>query len=113
MDDKLINIKQIIEETLKENYIELDKIILFGSRARGDNRIDSDYDILVIINKSLERSVKFLIAKKIRVRLANYYINNNIFAGTDIIIKSISEKDYFKDKIGSITYSALNEGVFL
>jgi len=26
-----------------------DKIILFGSRARGDNKKDSDYDICVIV----------------------------------------------------------------
>jgi predicted nucleotidyltransferase len=31
------------------------KIILFGSRARGDHSEDSDYDILLIIDKSFKR----------------------------------------------------------
>ena len=31
-----------------------DKIILFGSRARGDNRLDSDYDLLVL-KKGIEK----------------------------------------------------------
>lgn len=30
----------------------LKKIILFGSRARGDYRTDSDYDFLIIADKS-------------------------------------------------------------
>ena len=38
--EKLIDI--IIEE------IDPDKVILFGSRARGDERTSSDYDIMII-----------------------------------------------------------------
>jgi len=37
---------------LQKKYgIEIDKIILFGSRARGDYREDSDWDILIVTKK--------------------------------------------------------------
>ena len=42
------NIKTILLSALADtNYKQ---IILFGSRARGNNREDSDYDILVIVD---------------------------------------------------------------
>lgn len=30
---------------------EIDEVILFGSRANRNNTIDSDYDVLIIVNK--------------------------------------------------------------
>ena len=45
MDVKLEHIKQAILETC--NPVQ---IILFGSRARGDYRPDSDYDVLVVFD---------------------------------------------------------------
>jgi predicted nucleotidyltransferase len=36
---------------LQETYLEkLDKVILFGSQARGDAKEDSDIDILIVLN---------------------------------------------------------------
>lgn len=35
-------------EALKEQGLKVDKIILFGSQARGDAREDSDIDLLVV-----------------------------------------------------------------
>jgi uncharacterized protein len=43
-----------IRDRLGDN---LRKIILFGSRARGDNFEDSDYDCLLVVDR-LDRSVK-------------------------------------------------------
>ena len=48
-------IKQIILDTAKRLNIQVDKIILFGSRARGDYREDSDWDILIVTNEKLDR----------------------------------------------------------
>ena len=39
-------LRRIVEVIVRE--IDPDRIILFGSRARGDYKEDSDYDILVI-----------------------------------------------------------------
>lgn len=43
--------KQIVDISKKHKYI--DKIILFGSRARGDNSLKSDIDLGVYSNNSI------------------------------------------------------------
>jgi len=45
--------KQIFEEiqALKRQILPNERVILFGSRARGDAREDSDWDLLVLLNK--------------------------------------------------------------
>jgi|GEM_PF-5273010 predicted nucleotidyltransferase len=47
--------QQLLNLFKKENKSRLKtrvkKIILFGSRARGDNAPDSDYDLILVINK--------------------------------------------------------------
>jgi predicted nucleotidyltransferase len=47
----LAAIKKRLYETLGDN---VQQIILFGSRARGDAERDSDYDILLLVEKRTE-----------------------------------------------------------
>jgi predicted nucleotidyltransferase len=47
MDRQILNhIKQLRREILPN-----DKMILFGSQARGDEQEDSDWDLLILLNK--------------------------------------------------------------
>jgi predicted nucleotidyltransferase len=46
-------------KTLTAMYGErLDRVVLFGSRARGDARSDSDYDIAVFLKNFVDRWVE-------------------------------------------------------
>ena len=51
----LKEIKRTILEVAKEMNIQIDKIILFGSRARGDYREDSDWDILIVTKNEFQK----------------------------------------------------------
>ena len=56
--------KQILEDIrgLKRHLLPNDRLILFGSQARGDAYHDSDWDILVIVNSdstNLDDEIKY------------------------------------------------------
>ncbi len=57
MEERLKLIKEIILNVAKKYNIEVDKIILFGSRARGDYREDSDWDLLIVTKNRLNRKI--------------------------------------------------------
>ncbi len=47
-DKKTINIVQLYLRTLKDNNINIDKAILFGSYATGKEKDDSDIDLMLV-----------------------------------------------------------------
>jgi len=111
MKDKIEETKNIIKKEIvniiTEFGLELDKIILFGSRARGDFTKYSDWDFLIVVKNSIDISEKRKLAKAIRERLAEELID------VDIIVKTTEELDYYKDFIGTVTREALKEGIIV
>jgi predicted nucleotidyltransferase len=104
MNEKLKEIKKIIIEELEKENIKVHKIILFGSRARGDFKEDSDWDVLVIVDRKLNFCKKWDIIDRIKLKLARSKIPN------DIILKSDLELFENKNNIGSVVYYAIKEG---
>ncbi|MEB3779461.1 MAG: nucleotidyltransferase domain-containing protein [Desulfurococcales archaeon] len=98
-------IKKVVLEEAGKLGVEVEKIILFGSRARGDYREESDYDILVVVKKAWWRDV-FRLQSRIRVRLLKL-----LGREVDLII---IDKEWFarrRDVWGSLEYIAVREGV--
>lgn len=65
-----------------------DKIILFGSRSRGDNRDDSDYDICVL-KQNVEH--KRRLAQKIYVSLCD------VDTPIDVVVQTPESFEILKD----------------
>ena len=98
-------IKNIILNVVsKYNY---STIILFGSRAKNEYWENSDYDILVIMNEEMD----IIDLRKIQQNIRKELALKNIDA--DVLVKSKSMVDAFKDKKGTVIYEAMREGVTL
>ncbi len=88
MENILEQIKKAITKTAEKHGIEIDKIILFGSRARGDYTPESDWDILIITKGENKNTSKFLRDIKIKLSIDMKIPN-------DLIIIS---KKYYEEK---------------
>jgi predicted nucleotidyltransferase len=97
--------KKLILDVLSS--VQYKRIILFGSRARGEATRWSDCDLLIVLNEDMSIPEKMILASSLRVKFAEKGID------ADIILKSDKEVDYYRDKIGSVTREALKEGVVL
>lgn len=105
---KEISLKDMKSEILKcldKMGVSVKHIILFGSRARGDSSKYSDYDFLIITDKTYSFKEKMAISKEVNRILARSLIPS------DIIINSEEEVEQKKNRIGSVTRYAIKEGV--
>jgi predicted nucleotidyltransferase len=81
------------------------EIYLFGSRARGDNRKDSDWDILVISSKN---KVNFEYEYELRDPIYDLELES----GEVISLLIYSKRDWIKNRsISTLFANVLNEGV--
>lgn len=98
--------KLILEETEKFGLHVLN-IILFGSRARGDFKEDSDWDLLIIVKDEFTREEKKRLISNIYKQLAR--LENSY----EIIIKTERDFERMKKVVGSLSYDADIEGVVI
>jgi len=104
-DREIDLIKKIVSEHIEKQGLKVERILLFGSRAKGDWRKDSDWDLFIIIDKNITFTEMKKIIGDIQVRLAREKIPN------DIIIRSVQEFSVAKESIGNISYYANREGI--
>lgn|SRR5690554_6301208 len=83
------------------------RILLFGSRARKENTLDSDYDFLIITKESIDIRRKRTLKSIIRKELARFKIP------ADILIQSEEEINSKKEITGHILKQVLREGIIL
>lgn len=97
--------KTIIVKELEKTGFKILNIILFGSRARGTDTKNSDFDFFIIIDKDINFSEKRKIIGRIKIKLAELKIPN------DVIIQSTKTVDERKSNVGYLTYYVLKEGI--
>ncbi|RNI36135.1 nucleotidyltransferase domain-containing protein [Hanamia caeni] len=101
--------KDQIHHTIKSmvnSFLPNAQVLLFGSRARGESTIDSDYDLLVITRETYAPRVKMNWESKIRKALVN-----ELNLPFDVIIQSEKEVSQKKNLSGHIVYYAMKEAV--
>lgn len=81
-----------------------DKVILFGSRARGDARPDSDYDILVIASQ---------IEDELKTERMIYRSMIGVGVGVEIIVKTPEGAEKSSKDLVSVVKEAFKEGLVI
>lgn len=97
--------KKIIKEETKKAGLNLIKIILFGSRAKGNYSKDSDWDFLIVVKEELDREKKHKLTSNIRLSLVYSNIPSDV-----ILISEKRLKEIQNDK-GYLVYYALKQGI--
>jgi predicted nucleotidyltransferase len=89
---------------VKRRILPNERVILFGSQARGDARPDSDWDLLVLLNKP----------KKEFSDYDNYgypFAEIGLDSGTHISTKVFTESEWEKGKIFPFYKNVMREGI--
>lgn len=95
-----------IREEFSKQGIQIHNILLFGSRATGNSRPDSDWDFLIITQEKVERLQKRKILVQIRKRFTfEYDVNSNMILLPKNEI-SLAQKD-----VGRISFYAMRDGI--
>ncbi len=103
MTDKF-TIEKILNAILK--IIVPDKVILFGSRARGESHQTSDYDILVV-KSGIENGTE------IEGEIYESLFDEKVKATVDILVATPEIIEKYKDTSGCVIKPALKEGVVI
>jgi predicted nucleotidyltransferase len=77
------------------------RIILFGSQARGDATVDSDFDLMVVEEKPKDRFAEM-------VRLNR--LLRQFRVAVDLLVVSEEKFQYWRDTPGNVYYEAASHG---
>jgi predicted nucleotidyltransferase len=105
MSDK--NILETIKATVK-SFLPEARVLLFGSRARGDYNEDSDFDVLVITPNTLSDIRK----KSLRIKIKQALVEI-LDIPVDILVNSEKEISIKKELPGHTINWAMKEGVLI
>jgi predicted nucleotidyltransferase len=95
-------IKRMVDRIVRQ--FQPERVILFGSHARGEAGPDSDVDLLVVVPvEGLKHK------KQVEIRVALH----DIRIPKDIIVTTPEDFDWRKDVVGTIEYPAAREGKVL
>ena len=107
MSAVLAKAKAIIKEEVEKAGLRLQRVLLFGSRARGEAHPDSDWDFLVIVDRTPERTTRIRLETRIGIRLVLERLPS------DVLILSEDQFARQKEDVGCIAYYAAKESITL
>jgi len=83
------------------------KVLLFGSRARNEANVHSDYDVMLIVSENIEIREKMRYKALFRKMLVKYGLITDVFIESE---EELQEKSTFLDHI---VRTAVKEGIYL
>lgn len=101
-DASLKIIKRIAREVCPDA-----RVILFGSRAKGTAKEDSDYDVIVITKQAISPYQSMMTGSLIRKKLVDSWICADVFINTE------QQVNKYTNQVGNIIHDALWRGVEL
>lgn len=99
------HLTKIIRTILQAHDIQIEQIYLFGSRAQGTARPDSDWDVYVLVDDDLAFADRRRLTTEIKRELARQRIPN------DVILKSNKQFQVSKIYPGHLAYTVAQEGI--
>jgi predicted nucleotidyltransferase len=103
------DIIELIKSYFIENKISINSLYLFGSRCRGDNNEDSDYDFLIVLSGNKTNQEK----RKLSFGIRKFLLFHKVFLNMDLIIKNFDNWEWESKNLGFLSYTVKNEGVLL
>jgi predicted nucleotidyltransferase len=106
----MIRRKQHIINLIRQKVNEIDntaEVILYGSRARGDNKRDSDWDVMILLNKKN-------VDKKIEQTFRHHLLDIELEIGVPISVFVYSKIDWEgKYSVTPLFRSIKKEGILI
>ena len=104
MNSNLPPILSELKQRLSEHYGDrLDRLVLFGSQARGDAEPGSDIDVLVVLKGEVNPYRETRSTSEIRGEIN---LRNNVLVSCMYI-----SSDRYRNRRGSLVTNALREGI--
>ena len=106
----MIRRKQHIIKLIRQKINEIDntaEVILYGSRARGDNKWDSDWDVMILLKRNN-------VYKKVEQTFRHHFLDLELEIGVPISVFVFSKSDWEgKYSVTPLFRSIKKEGILI
>lgn len=107
----IVRVTDILEQCSENIGGKIISVVLFGSRARGDNTSQSDYEFLILLGGEASLESYILFQETVKLELVKEkYLNVKILCYTPEIFEEILYKDKM---VGTFLYMICRENIII